>query len=112
MAELLALLGNEVHVAHDGIEAVAIAEAVRPNLVLMDIGMPRLGGLEATQQIRARPWGKGITIIALSGWGQDSDRERSRAAGCDGHLVKPVDFSQLEKLLTELPQSTRSASAS
>jgi PAS domain S-box-containing protein len=112
MAELLALLGNEVHVAHDGIEAVAIAEAVRPNLVLMDIGMPRLGGLEATQQIRARPWGKGITIIALSGWGQDSDRQRSRAAGCDGHLVKPVDFSQMEKLLTELSQSTRIASAS
>lgn len=112
MAKLLALLGNEVHVAHDGIEAVAIAEAVRPNLVLMDIGMPRLGGLEATQQIRARPWGKGITIIALSGWGQDIDRERSRAAGCDGHFVKPVDFSQIEKLLTELPQSTRSASAS
>jgi CheY-like chemotaxis protein len=111
MSELLALLGNEVHVAHDGIEAVAIAEAVRPNLVLMDIGMPRLGGLEATQQIRARPWGKDVTIIALTGWGQDGDRQRSRAAGCDGHLVKPVDLSQLEKLLTELPQSTRSPSA-
>jgi PAS domain S-box-containing protein len=106
MSTLLTLLGNEVHVARDGVEAVAVAEAVRPNLVLMDIGMPRLNGLDATQQIRARPWGRNITIIALSGWGQDGDRERSRTAGCDGHLVKPVDLEQLEKVLSALPQNT------
>ena len=65
----------------------------------MDVGMPRLNGLEATRRIREREWGGAITIIALTGWGQDSDRERSREAGCDGHLVKPVDPSELQKLL-------------
>jgi PAS domain S-box-containing protein len=103
MAELLELLGNEVHVAHDGMEAVETAKRIRPHLVLMDVGMPRLDGLGATRQLRADAWGKSMTIIALTGWGQEGDRERTRAAGCDGHLVKPVTLPQLEKLLAELP---------
>jgi CheY-like chemotaxis protein len=65
----------------------------------MDVGMPRLNGLEATRQIRAQPWGKGMTIIALTGWGQEGDKERSREAGCDAHLVKPVSLPVLEALL-------------
>jgi CheY-like chemotaxis protein len=68
----------------------------------MDVGMPRLNGLDATRLIRAQPWGGGITIVALTGWGQEGDRERSREAGCDGHLVKPVSLADLERLLTDL----------
>lgn len=102
MADLLELLGIEVHVAKDGVEAVEIAERVRPHLVLMDIGMPRMDGLDATRQIRAQPWGREIKIFALTGWGHDSDREQSQNAGCDGHLVKPVDVTQLDKVLADL----------
>jgi CheY-like chemotaxis protein/anti-sigma regulatory factor (Ser/Thr protein kinase) len=101
LAILLELLGNEVATAHDGLEAVAAAERFRPEVILMDVGMPRLNGLDATRRIRAQPWGKGLCIIALTGWGQDGDRERSREAGCDGHLVKPVSLPDLEKLLAE-----------
>lgn len=104
LAELLELLGNEVHLAGDGVSAVAMAERVRPDLVLMDVGMPRLNGLDAARQIRERSWGREITILALTGWGQAADRERSRAAGCDGHLVKPIAIPQLEKILAELPK--------
>jgi CheY-like chemotaxis protein len=104
---MLELLGNEVHAAHDGVEAVAAAERVRPDLILMDLGMPRLGGLEATAEIRRHPWGNGPTIVALTGWGQDSDRERSRAAGCNSHLVKPVALADLERVLRAVPASTR-----
>ncbi len=106
MADLLEAMGNEAHVAHDGLSAVALVERVRPELVLMDVGMPGQNGLDATRQIRQQPWGRPMRIIALTGWGQEADRQRSRAAGCDGHLVKPIDFEQLEKLLRELPEKT------
>jgi PAS domain S-box-containing protein len=102
MAEMLRLLGNEVVTAGDGLEAVERANAFRPEVILMDIGLPRMNGLEAAKRIRGEPWGRGVTIVACTGWGQDHDRERSRAAGCDGHLVKPVNFQDLEKLLGEL----------
>ncbi|MBN9122938.1 MAG: response regulator, partial [Planctomycetes bacterium] len=98
---MLELLGNEVHLAHDGLEAVAAAERLRPDVVFMDVGMPRLGGLEATAQIRRQPWSKALTIVALTGWGQDVDHERSREAGCNGHLVKPVTLPDLERALDE-----------
>jgi len=104
MATMLQLLGNEVHLAYDGMEAVEAAERVRPVLILIDVGMPRMNGLDATRQIRQREWSRGVTIIALTGWGQEGDRERSRAAGCDGHLVKPVSLLELEKLLAGLPR--------
>jgi signal transduction histidine kinase len=102
MAMMIELFGGEVRVAHDGLEAVEAAGEFRPDVILMDVGMPRLNGLDATRRIRAEPWGGGITVVALTGWGQDADRERSRAAGCDGHLVKPVALEDLEKLLTGL----------
>ncbi|WP_254511465.1 PAS domain-containing hybrid sensor histidine kinase/response regulator [Anatilimnocola floriformis] len=102
MAKMLQLLGNEVATAHDGQEAVETADAFRPDVILMDLGLPRLNGLEATRQIRERKWGREVTIIALTGWGQENDREQSRQAGCDGHLVKPVSLSDLEKVLTDI----------
>jgi len=102
MAMLLQLSGNEVCTAHDGVEAVEAAERFRPGVVLMDVGMPRLNGYEATRRIREQPWGRGTVVIALTGWGQEGDKARSQDAGCNGHLVKPVNLSDLEKLLTEL----------
>ncbi|HEY0557661.1 MAG TPA: PAS domain S-box protein [Thermoanaerobaculia bacterium] len=102
MEILLKLLGNEVRTVHDGLEAVAAAEQFRPEVVLMDVGMPRLNGYEATRRIREQPWGREMIVIALTGWGQDSDKELSRQAGCNGHLVKPVDLAALGKLLASL----------
>lgn len=100
MAMMLRLLGNDVTMAHDGLEAVAAAGAMRPDVILMDIGLPRLNGLDATRQIRDQAWGKSVQIIALTGWGQESDRELSHSAGCNGHLVKPVQLCDLEQVLT------------
>jgi CheY-like chemotaxis protein len=106
LAILLRLSGNEVRTAHDGLEAVAVAGAYRPDLILMDVGMPRLNGLLATRRIREQPWGKDVVIIALTGFGQDGDRQQSTDAGCDGHLVKPVDLAALEQLLSEMTAKT------
>ena len=102
LAEMLRRLGNEVDTAHDGLAAVATAETFRPDVILMDVGMPLLNGLDATRRIRQQPWGRAVRIVALTGWGQENDRERSRAAGCDGHLVKPVELTDLQKMLRHL----------
>ena len=102
MEILLKLLGNEVRTVHDGLEAVAAAEQFRPEVVLMDVGMPRLNGYEATRRIREQPWGREMVVIALTGWGQESDKALSREAGCNAHMVKPIDLAELEKLLLSL----------
>jgi CheY-like chemotaxis protein/two-component sensor histidine kinase len=102
LAVMLRLLGDEVITAHDGLEAVERAEAFRPDVILMDVGMPRLNGLAAARRIRELPWGRAITIIALTGWGQENDRERSREAGCDAHLVKPINLPDLERALSNV----------
>ena len=105
MAMLLRFKGNDVRVAIDGLEAVAAAAAYRPDLILLDLGMPRLNGFEACRRIRKQPGGKGILIAAMTGWGQDEDRRLSRESGFDHHLVKPLDSDALEKLLFELKAS-------
>lgn len=102
MAAMLRILGNEVRTAHDGHAAITEARSFRPDAILMDLGMPILNGIDATRRIRAEEWGQGIKIIALTGWGQELDRERSRDAGCDGHLVKPVSLEDLQKPLADL----------
>jgi CheY-like chemotaxis protein len=102
LARLLTLLGDEVQTAHDGVEAAEETERFRPEIILMDVGMPRLNGYEATRRIREQPCGRSVIIIALTGRGQDGDRLLSSEAGCDGHLVKPVNLLDLEKLLTEV----------
>jgi PAS domain S-box-containing protein len=107
MAMMLRLLGDEVFTAHDGLEGFEAADRHRPEIILMDVGMPRLNGFEATRQIRQMPWGRAMTIVALTGWGQETDRQQSRAAGCDGHLVKPVVLPDLERLLDDLHVPTR-----
>jgi CheY-like chemotaxis protein len=102
LAMMLELLGNDVRMAHDGIEAVEESARFEPELVLMDLGMPRLNGHDAARRIRRQAHGATATIIALTGWGQDADRARSREAGCDGHLVKPVTVADLQSLLEKL----------
>jgi CheY-like chemotaxis protein/two-component sensor histidine kinase len=99
LAMMLELMGNEVRIAHDGLEAVTAAEELRPDVILLDIGMPRLNGYDACKRIREQPWGPGIYIVALTGWGQEEDKRRSREAGFDHHLVKPVDPVTLGALL-------------
>lgn len=99
MAMLFQMLGNEVHQAYDGLEAITAVLDFRPDLILMDVGMPKLNGYDAVRRIRIQPEGQHITIIAVTGWGQDKDRSESKAAGFDGHLVKPVSLADLEQLL-------------
>jgi CheY-like chemotaxis protein len=99
MATLLRLEGHEVHTAYDGLKALDAVSAMRPEVVLLDIGMPGLNGYETARRIRARSDAAGIKLIALSGWGQPRDRELSEQAGFDHHLVKPVEPVELQKLM-------------
>jgi PAS domain S-box-containing protein len=99
MSMLLEVKGHDVRTAGDGLEAIAVAEDFRPDVILMDVGMPKLNGYEATQRLRKTDFGRDIMIVALTGWGQASDIARSVEAGCSAHLVKPVDFAELERLL-------------
>ena len=102
LAVFLQLDGHSVHTAYDGVEAVEAAESFRPDIVLLDIGMPKLNGFEACRRIRATAWGKDMTVIAQTGWGQDEDKRRTQEAGFDGHLVKPVDPVALMKIVAAL----------
>jgi two-component system, chemotaxis family, CheB/CheR fusion protein len=101
LATLLRLTGHEVHIAHDGLEALERAAAFQPEVILLDIGLPRLNGYEAARRIREQQRHKAPTLVALTGWGQEEDRRRTKEAGFDAHLVKPVDFAALTKLLAE-----------
>lgn len=105
LATLLQLSGHEVYTAANGAVALAAAEQHRPEVALLDIGMPQLDGYEVARRIRAQPWGQRITLVALTGWGQDSDRRRSQEAGFDSHLVKPLDLDKLTELLAALPST-------
>jgi CheY-like chemotaxis protein len=91
LALMLRLEGHEVHCASDGEEALTLAGLRRPEIVVLDVGMPKLDGCEVARRIRAESWGRNAVLVALTGWGQDADRKRSREAGFDMHLVKPVD---------------------
>ncbi len=107
IARLLQMVGHEVHCAHDGLSAVVAAEQWRPDLVLLDIGLPRLNGFEVAERLRALSGGDSLHIVALTGWGQDHDRQRSRESGFDLHLTKPVDAQQLFGILSKLqPRAT------
>jgi len=99
LAMLLEMAGHEVRVAHLGRAALALAQVFRPDTALLDIGMPDLSGYEVAQSLRAEPWAANIRLIALTGWGQDSDRRRALEAGFDHHLIKPVDPDQLAGLI-------------
>jgi CheY-like chemotaxis protein len=96
---LLEALGHEVAVVHDGEDAVSVAVAERPDIVLMDIGLPRMNGYEAARQIRLVFKSPDVKIVALTGWGQETDRRQSVEAGIDHHLVKPLDLDKLKQIL-------------
>src|SRR5207248_177762 len=96
MARMLRLLGNEVQIANDFLEAVRMAAAFSPDVVFLDIGMPRLNGYDAARRIRDLPGGENMILVALTGWGQDDDKRRSLEAGFDSHLVKPVALADIQ----------------
>ncbi|HET9252293.1 MAG TPA: ATP-binding protein [Candidatus Eisenbacteria bacterium] len=100
---VLRAMGHEVVTARNGEEAVRLAETSRPDLALLDIGMPLVNGYDAARRIREQPWGAGIPLIALTGWGLEDDRRQASESGFDRHLVKPVDVDTLRALISELP---------
>ncbi len=100
--------GQEVRVAHEGPSALEVADSFRPEVVLLDIGLPGMSGYDVAEGLRRLPDGPGMLIVALTGWGQEDDRRRSREAGFDHHLVKPVDPDAMMRLL----DGDRAASAS
>jgi len=99
MAMLLKYDGHTTHTAYDGLEAVEAATTFRPDVVLLDIGLPGLNGYEACRRIREQASDKTVRLIALTGWGQHEDRQKTTEAGFDAHFVKPVDFAELLKVL-------------
>jgi PAS domain S-box-containing protein len=114
MARWIRLLGHEIRVAFDGSEAVQAASEFKPDVVLMDIGLPKLNGYNAAREMRSKPWGEKMTLVAVTGWGRKSDHRRSYESGFDWHLTKPVEPAVLEALLnrcivsrTAEPSATR-----
>ncbi len=107
MSIMLRILGHEVQSARDGLQALEAAKSFQPHVALLDITLPKLNGYEVARRIRQEPWGKGMKLVALTGWGQEEDKRRSIEAGFDHHLTKPLEPSDLEALLKELcPSST------
>jgi two-component system CheB/CheR fusion protein len=105
LVDLLEIWGYEVRAAHDGLAAVEVAPEFHPDVVLLDIGLPGIDGYEVARRLRRRPELDGLLIVAVTGYGQDSDRQRAREAGCDHHLVKPVDLEVLRRLLADAQQT-------
>lgn len=107
LAMLLRLTGNEVRTVHDGPSALEAAAAFVPDVVLLDIGLPGMNGLDAARRMREMPRLRDTVLIAQTGWGQQEDRRRTEEAGFNAHLVKPVDFAALQVVLASLPNRTK-----
>ncbi len=103
LATLLRLSDHETYTAHDGLEALQAVEHLHPDVVLLDVQLPRLDGYEVCRRIRQHPWGKSVTLVAVTGLGQPADQLRSREAGFDAHLIKPPDYAELTRLLLSRP---------
>jgi CheY-like chemotaxis protein len=97
--ERLELRGHVARAVYGGEAAIEAGAELRPQVVLLDLGMPEVDGFETARRLRAEPWGRELALVALTGWGQDSDRSKTREAGFDHHLVKPVNLRSLEALL-------------
>lgn len=107
LSDVLRSMGYEVFTAYDGVEGLAKAEATRPDIAVLDLGMPRMDGYGLCRALREHAWGRRMTVLALSGWGQAADRERTRAAGFDVHLVKPIDPRALVQAIDQARAGTR-----
>jgi two-component system CheB/CheR fusion protein len=107
----LQVLGHETRAAFDGEEALTLAREFQPDVVFLDIGMPKLDGYEACRRLRAEPWAHGMTLVALTGWGQAEDRRRTLEAGFDYHLVKPADPTLVTKIVAEASREPWAADA-
>jgi PAS domain S-box-containing protein len=103
LAELMRIHGHEVHTAYEGATAVKLVTDLRPEVMLVDLGMPGVNGYEVCRKIRAQPGGEDVFLIAVTGWGRENDKTRTRDAGFDGHLVKPVDGGALAEMIASLP---------
>jgi PAS domain S-box-containing protein len=103
LAMLLTMMGHKVHTTYDGEEAIVAAEKFKPEVVLLDIGMPKLNGYDVCRRIRQQEWSNGMFVVALTGWGQEHDRRRAKEAGFDYHMVKPVHTAELMNFLGSLP---------
>ncbi|HET7369602.1 MAG TPA: PAS domain-containing protein [Gammaproteobacteria bacterium] len=101
LSMLIEMMGHEVQATCSGEDSLRLGEEFEPDIVFLDIGMPGMSGHDVAREIRLRPWGASVQLVALTGWGQQEDRQRSREAGFDLHLVKPIDADMLEKLLAE-----------
>jgi CheY-like chemotaxis protein len=104
MAMLLELWGHEVRISQDGKSALAIAEELRPDIVLLDIGLPGINGYEVARQLRETASLEGATLVAVTGYGQAEDLRRSAEAGFHAHLTKPVDPAEIRRLIAALPE--------
>jgi PAS domain S-box-containing protein len=111
LGRVVEMLGNEVRTAYGGLQGVEAAAEFRPDMVLMDLGMPAMNGYEATRSIREQMWGKDMVLVALTGWGQEEDKQRTKEAGFDYHLVKPAKPSELQWLLAALNKKKLESSA-
>jgi DNA-binding response OmpR family regulator len=105
LAMVLSIMGHETRTAHDGETALATAEEFHPDVVLLDIGLPKMNGYEVAQRIREKTWGTAMFLIAVTGWGQAEDRARSAEVGLNMHMVKPVEPSVLQAVLAGLNRS-------
>ena len=99
---LLGLAGHEIRTAKDGVEALLVAQAFRPQVVFLDIGMPKLDGYETARELRKQPWAEEVALFALTGWGQAKDKRRAQEAGFDAHIVKPLDIRDLDRIIASL----------
>ena len=95
LGRLLSMDGYEVSIAFDGLQAIELAERLKPDAVLLDIGLPTVNGYDVGSQIRAEPWGKDVILIAITAWGRAQDRESAVKAGFDGHFLKPFSSGEV-----------------
>ena len=102
VAAVLRMCGHEVVTAEDGVAALQLAESFGPDVALLDLGMPRLNGYETARRIREQPSGRHMALVALTGWGQPRDRDSTRQAGFDAHLIKPIASEELLETLSRL----------
>jgi CheY-like chemotaxis protein len=107
LSAVLELFGHQVETAYDGPGALEIARRLQPEVMVIDLGMPGLSGLEVAARVRAEEWGANTLLLALTGRTQAADREKTRQAGFDRHLIKPVDFTELEQIVAEAPARDR-----